>query len=130
MVQPLQNGSVGVFLLEVILEIDNMLDLFENAHTGNWIAFSAAIITVIVNLMKNIKIDKIAFVKKIPARWRIAIPIILGAISGILSNICGGESISSAIYIGLFSGPSAVFLHEAVFEAIFGQSKTRQKNSK
>ena len=67
--------------------------------------------------------------KKIPKRWRIAIPIMLGGVAGILSSIVGGMPWIEALMVGLFSGPTAVFAHEAVVEAILGQSKSREPDT-
>lgn len=89
-----------------------------------WLPIIAAAITVITTFLKTPAAGKL--VTRIPARWRIVVPIVLGGISGILYNIIGGGDISESIYIALFSGPSAVFIHEAVVEAILGKSDTRK----
>lgn len=53
----------------------------------------------------------------------------LGGVAGILSSIVGGMPWIEALMVGLFSGPTAVFAHEAVVEAILGQSKSREPDT-
>ena len=104
--------------------VGNVGAVIDAVRSGSAIAIAAAIIMLLVNLFKAPWLG--GLVKKIPKRWRIAIPIILGGVAGILSNIVGGMPWIEALMIGLFSGPTAVFAHEAVVEAILGQSKSRE----
>lgn len=98
--------------------------IVDAVKSGRAVAIAAAIIMLLTNLLKAPWLG--GLVKKIPARWRIAIPILLGGIAGILANTAGGMSWGESLIVGLFSGPTAVFAHEAVVEAILGKSKTRQ----
>lgn len=104
--------------------VGNVGAVIDAVRSGSAIAIAAAIIMLLVNLFKAPWLG--GLVKKIPKRWRIAIPIILGGVAGILSNIVGGMPWIEALMVGLFSGPTAVFAHEAVVEAILGQSKSRE----
>jgi hypothetical protein len=101
--------------------------VIDAVHSGSVIAIAAAVIMLLTNLFKAPWLG--GLVKKVPKRWRIAIPIILGGIAGILSSILGGMPWLEALMVGLFSGPAAVFAHEAIVEAILGQSKSRNSNS-
>jgi hypothetical protein len=101
--------------------------VIDAVRSGSAIAIAAAIIMLLTTLFKAPWLG--GLVKKIPKRWRIAIPIILGGVAGILSSIVGGMPWLEALMVGLFSGPTAVFAHEAVVEAILGQSKSRNSNS-
>lgn len=105
---------------ELLHQIGTAVDA---ARAGSWIAAAGAIIMVLTNVLKLKALG--GLVKQIPARWRIAIPIILGGAAGILASIAGGMPATEAVIIGLFSGPTAVFAHEAVIEAVLGRSKTR-----
>ena len=105
---------------DVIGDVGAVIDA---VRSGSAIAIAAAVIMLLVNLFKAPWLG--GLVKKIPKRWRIAIPIMLGGIAGILSNIIGGIPWLEALMVGLFSGPTAVFAHEAVVEAILGRSKSR-----
>jgi len=103
--------------------VSNTGAVIDAVRSGSAIAIAAAIIMLLVNLFKAPWLG--GLVKKIPKRYRISIPIALGGIAGILSNITGGMPWIEALMVGLFSGPTAVFAHEAVVEAILGQSKSR-----
>lgn len=105
---------------DVVRDVGGVLDA---VRSGSAIAIAAAVIMLLVNLFKAPWLG--GLVKKIPKRWRIAIPIMLGGVAGILSNIMGGIPWAEALMVGLFSGPTAVFAHEAVVEAILGRSRTR-----
>ena len=102
-------------------------ELISAVRAGSWIAIAATLITLLVSLFKLPLLGSL--VKKIPRRWRFAIPVILGGVAGILANIVGGVSWLEALYVGLFSGPTAVFAHEAVVEAILGQSRSREPDT-
>lgn len=93
------------------------------SRSGSGIAIAAATIMLLVNALKSPALG--ALVRRIPARWRIALPIALGGVAGILSSVVGGVPWAEAVTIGLFSGPSAVFAHEAVVEALLGSSASR-----
>lgn len=105
---------------DVVRDVGAVIDA---VRSGSAIAIAAGVIMLLVNLFKAPWLG--GLVKKIPKRWRIAIPIMLGGIAGILSSILGGIPWAEALMVGLFSGPTAVFAHEAVVEAILGRSKTR-----
>ena len=108
---------------DVVQDVSAVIDA---VRSGSAIAIAAAIIMLLVNLFKAPWLGGI--VKKVPKRWRIAIPIMLGGVAGILSNILGGIPWAEALMVGLFSGPTAVFAHEAVVEAILGRAKSRAVN--
>lgn len=103
--------------------VHNVGTVIDAVRSGSAIAIAAAVIMLLVNLFKAPWLGSL--VKKIPKRWRIAIPIILGGVAGILTNVIGGVPWTEALMVGLLSGPTAVFAHEAVVEAILGKSKTR-----
>ncbi len=92
-------------------------------RSGSAIAIAAAVIMLLINLFKSPALGSV--VNKIPKRWRVAVPVILGGVAAILSNVMGGIPWAEALMVGLFSGPTAVFAHEAVVEAILGRAKTR-----
>jgi hypothetical protein len=87
---------------------------------------AAALIMLLVDLFKAPWLGSVF--KKVPKRWRIAIPIILSGIAGVLSNVLGGIPWQEAVVVGLFAGPTAVFAHEAVVEAILGHARSRVPN--
>lgn len=125
-------GASVAFAQEVATQPDGDIvgdvgAVVDAVRSGSAIAIAATIIMVLVNLFKAPWLG--GLVKKIPKRWRIAIPIILGGIAGILSNIVGGVPWLEALMVGLFSGPAAVFAHEAVVEAILGRSKSREPDA-
>ena len=97
--------------------------VIDAVRTGSAIGIAAAVIMLLVNLLKAPWLG--GLVKKIPKRWRVAIPILLGGVAGILANITGGIPWTEALMVGLFSGPTAVFAHEAVVEAILGKATSR-----
>lgn len=105
---------------DVVRDVGGVVDA---VRSGSAIAIAAAIIMLLVNLFKAPWLG--GLVKKIPKRWRVAIPVLLGGVAGILSNIMGGIPWAEALMVGLFSGPTAVFAHEAVVEAILGRARTR-----
>lgn len=105
---------------DVVRDVATVVDA---VRSGSAIAIAAALIMLLVNLFKAPWLGSL--VKKIPRRWRVAIPILLGGVAGILSTVMGGMPWPEALMVGLFSGPTAVFAHEAVVEAILGRSKSR-----
>ena len=78
--------------------------------------------TLLVSLFKLPQMG--GLVMLIPRRCRLVIPVVLGGIAGILSGIIGGMPWPEAIYIGLFSGPTAIFAHEAIVHAILGKPRS------
>ena len=105
---------------DVVRDVGAVIDA---VRSGSAIAIAAGIIMLLVNLFKAPWLG--GLVKKIPSRWRVAIPVLLGGIAGVLSSVLGGMPWPEALMVGLFSGPTAVFAHEAVVEAILGKSKSR-----
>lgn len=93
-------------------------------YPGGTIATVGAAIMLLVELLRSPRFGRL--VELIPKRWRIAVPVVLGGIAGILSSVAGGVSWQEAMYIGLFAGPTAVFAHEAVVEAILGDARRRE----
>jgi hypothetical protein len=95
-------------------------------YPGGTIAAVGAAIMLLVEALRSPRLGWL--VEWIPRRWRIVVPVVLSGIAGILSSVAGGMSWQEALYIGLFAGPTAVFAHEAVVEAILGHSRWRGKN--
>ena len=62
-------------------------DLIDAVRSGRAIAIAAAVIMILVNLFKLPWLGGLT--KKIPKRWRIAIPIILSGVAAILMGIVG-----------------------------------------
>jgi len=97
--------------------------VIDAVRAGQAIAIAGAVVMLLTNLLKHPLTG--GLVKKIPARWRFAIPVVLGGVAGILSSVAGGVGWQEAVMIGLFTGPVAVFQHETVVEAILGRSTSR-----
>ncbi|HWN68812.1 MAG TPA: hypothetical protein VNM90_14340 [Haliangium sp.] len=110
------DGLVG----PVSIDLEPLIDA---VRSGSMIAVAAVAITLLVDLLKTPWLGGLA--SRVPRRWRIAFPVALGGMAGILSDILGGLPWQEALFVGLFSGPTAVFAHEAVVEAILGRSRTR-----
>lgn len=106
---------------DVLVSVGQLVDA---VRAGSAIAIAGAIIMILTQLFKLPLLGGV--MKKIPARWRIAVPILLGGVAGILANIAGGLPWLEALLVGLFSGPTAVFAHEAVIEAMLGHARTRK----
>lgn len=100
---------------DVAESVGNVIDA---TRTGSWIAIVGGVIMLLLNLFKLPQLGGLT--KKIPGRWRLVIAVILGGVGGILAGISGGMPWYEAIAIGLFSGPTAVFAHEAVLNTIMG----------
>lgn len=101
------------------MEIQALLDATE---TGQWTVICAAAITLLVSQLKRPLLG--GLVKKhVPRRWRAAVPILLGGAAAVLLAVSGGVSWQEAVYVGLFSGPGAVFCHEVVVHAILGRER-------
>jgi hypothetical protein len=96
------------------------IQLVDAVRAGQWIGIASAAIWLVIGLLKLPALG--GLIKKIPDRVRILLPILLGAAAGILASIAGGVPIVEAIWIGLFSGPGAVFAHEAVTKALLNKS--------
>ena len=107
--------------------VQNVGAVVDAVRSGGAIAIAAAVIMLLVNLFRAPWLGGLT--KKIPKRWRIAIPVMLGGVAGILSGIMGGMPWTEAVMVGLFSGPTAVFAHEAIVEAILGKAKSRSPNA-
>ena len=100
--------------------------VIDAVRSGSAVAIAAAMIMLLVDLFKAPWLGSVF--KKVPKRWRIAIPIILSGIAGVLSNVLGGIPWQEAVVVGLLAGPTAVFAHEAVVEAILGHARSRVPN--
>jgi hypothetical protein len=101
--------------------------VIDAVRSGSAVAVAAALIMLLVELFKAPWLGSVF--NKVPKRWRIAIPIMLSGIAGVLSNIIGGIPWQEALVVGLFAGPTAVFAHEAVVEAILGHARSRAPNA-
>ena len=82
-----------------------------------------AIIAILMNLLRLPALGSLT--KKIPRRWRIVTVVALGGVAGILASITAGVPWAEAIAIGLFSGPSAVFQHEAIKNGLMATADKR-----
>jgi hypothetical protein len=102
--------------------------LIDAIRTGSTIATAAAAITLLVSLFKSPLLG--GLVGRIPAPWRIAIPIVLGGIAGILYDLLAAVPSMEAWLVGIFSGPVAVFGHELVSESVLGGWRTRHPHAK
>jgi hypothetical protein len=116
--QPLPNP--GDTVPDVGQDFENLVDAI---RTGSAIAIAAAAITLLVSLFKSPLLGGI--VSRVPVRWRIAIPIVLGGIAGILYDLLAAVPPEEAMLVGLLSGPVAVFGHELVAESLLGGVQTR-----
>ena len=103
-------------------------------QTGQWLIGAAALITMVINVLRReeIRIGKLTvpnpfskMLNRIPKRWRILVPILLGAVAGVLHSVASGGTWLESVVVALFTGPSAVFGHEAVVEAMLGKAKSR-----
>ena len=97
---------------------DSVSGLIDATRTGSWIAIVGGVIALLLNLFRLPLLGSLT--KKIPGRWRLVIAVVLGGVGGILTGIAGGLPWYEAVAVGLFSGPSAVFAHEAVLNTIMG----------
>lgn len=104
----------------VPIDLEPVIDAI---RSGSAIAVAAVAVTLLVDLLKSPWLGGLA--SRVPRRWRVAFPVALGGIAGILSDVVAGLPLQEAVFVGLFSGPTAVFAHEAVVEAILGRSRTR-----
>lgn len=95
-----------------------------NAKALQWAGISGGIIMSVVDLWRSTRLGWL--IERIPRRARIVVPVALSGIAGILSSVAGGMSVPEAILIGLFAGPTAVFAHEAVAEALLGQAGPKE----
>lgn len=102
---------------------DHIGAIVDAVRSGSAIAIAAACIMLLVDLFKMPWFGSV--VKQIPKRWRVAVPVILSGIAGVLADGLGGLPWQEALLVGLFAGPTAVFAHEAVVEAILGHSRSR-----
>jgi hypothetical protein len=98
--------------------IQQLINLFT---TGQYVMGASVVIMIFVSLFKQRKLG--GLVKKVPRRWRGAVPVVLGGIAGMLAAIAGGMSWEQAVYIGCISGPGAIFGHEVVVHALFGKKR-------
>lgn len=106
---------------DVAESVGNLVDA---TRTGSWIAIVGGVIMLLMNLFKLPQLGSLT--KKIPGRWRLVIAVILGGVGGILASIAGGMPWYEAIAVGLFSGPTAVFAHEAVLNTIMGKDEKKK----
>lgn len=130
--RPVHAGIVvtGICLITIVVPVWSWAGdsadpaLADLQYPGGTIAAVGAAIMLLVELFRSQRFG--ALVELIPRRWRVAVPVVLGGIAGVLSSVAGGMSWQEALYIGLFAGPTAVFAHEAVVEAILGHARRRE----
>ena len=101
---------------DVAKSVGNLIDA---TRTGSWIAIVGGVIMLLLNLLRLPQLGSLT--KKIPRRWRLVVAVALGGVGGILAGIAGGMPWYEAVAVGLFSGPAAVFSHEAVLNTILGK---------
>lgn len=99
--------------------VEDVGDLINGVRTGTWTAIAGAVIMLLLNLLRLPLLKSLTH--KIPKRWRLVIAIVLGGAAGIIGSIAGGLPWYEAVYVGLFSGPSAVFSHELIYTTILGK---------
>lgn len=99
--------------------VKGVTSLIDAARAGSWIGIASAIIMILLNLFRLPALGDLWH--KIPRRIKIVIPVILGGAAGILAMIAGGLPWYEALWIGLLTGPGAVFTHEAIWNAILGK---------
>jgi hypothetical protein len=94
--------------------------LIDATNAGSALGVCAALILVICEVIKRPWAG--AVWQRVPKRWRIALPILLSGVAGALTSIVAGVHWREALVVALLSGPSAVFLHEAIIKALLGRS--------
>lgn len=97
---------------------DGVQKVVEGVKAGEWSAIAGGLIFLLVALFKLPLLG--GLIRKIPARWRILIVLVLGAASGCVAAIAGGMSWYEAVYVWLFSSSSGVFAHDLFVESLFG----------
>lgn len=97
-------------------------------ETGGLIASVGFIITLAVEVFRSPRLGRL--VERIPRRWRITAPVALSIAAGFLSSISDGVPWQQAVYIGVFSGPTAVFTHELLVEAVAGDATRREERAR
>ncbi len=106
---------------------DSVGNLIDATRTGSWIAIVGGVIMLLLNLLRLPQLGSLT--KKIPRRWRLVVAVALGGVGGILAGISGGMPWYEAVAVGLFSGPTAVFSHEAILNTVLGKRDKKAAES-
>jgi len=103
-------------------------DLVNAVRTGSWIGIAGTLIMLLGNLFRLPMLGGVT--KKIPKRWRTAIPIVLGGVAGVLASILGGASPVEAIMVGVFTGPTAIAQHESIANLLMNKREKKEEAKK
>ena len=93
------------------------------ANAAWYIILAAFGINILTNLMKTRLFKRV--LKIIQPKYRVYFPLLFGLVVAILSLVIGRDPLT-AVYL-LFSGPTAIALHETLFESLLNQAESRKK---
>lgn len=102
--------------------MEELQALLDATETGQWTVICAAAISLLVSQLKRPLLGDLVRTY-VPRRWRAVVPVVLGGVAAVLLAVSGGVDWREAVYIGLFSGPGAIFCHEAVVHAVLGRER-------
>lgn len=80
-----------------------------------WVALAALLIGAVVRAAKS---DRMPLLRRVPARYRPAIVVVLASVSAALEAVLGGVSPADAVWGGVVSGALAVFGHQLGIEMV------------
>ncbi len=114
--QVVAGAPADVTFMTIFTDIQSGVDL---AKAGSWLLFIQAIIFLLCDLMKFPVLGNLF--NRVPPRFRLTIPIVLGAIAGILTSVAAGQTWVNAIVGAFVYGAGAVGFRQAVMKMVFGK---------
>ncbi len=105
-----------VTFMTIFGDIQNGVDL---AKAGSWLLFVQAIIFLICDLMKLSALGN--QFNKVPPRFRLTIPVLLGAVAGIITGVASGQTWINAILGAIVYGAGAISFRQALAKLIMGK---------
>ena len=89
------------------------------AKAGSWLLFVQAIIMLLSDLMKFPALG--GLFNKIPPRFRLTLPIVLGGIAGMLTAVAGGTTWINAVVGAVIYGAGSAAFRQAVVKMALGR---------
>ena len=114
--QVVSGAAPEVNFMTIFGDVQGAVDL---AKAGSWLLFVQAVIMTLCDLLKLPALG--GLFNKIPPRFRLTLPIVLGGIAGILTNVAAGTAVVDAIVGALVYGAGSAAFRQAMVKMIMGR---------
>ena len=121
--QAVTGDAAGVTFTSLFGQVEDGVAL---AKAGSWLLFVNAVIMFLCDLMKLPALG--GLFNRIPPRYRLTIPIVLGGIAGILTGVAGGATWINAVVGAIVYGAGSAAFRQALVKMILGRDLNQAVN--